>query len=128
MTVVLDLMSGTVQIFDTAAKEAVIAAFAQSRGDNSTWLYAERYGDQVVDTGRCYTLGDFTAIKELKCPNCDEDLVKHTNAGRRQYKEYPNLLTCPKCWHKYNPVSGEVPGTIELTRISNKGKRMKEYP
>ena len=52
------------------------------------------------------------------CPNCGETLVEHTSAGRGRYKEYPNLLVCPVCWHKYNLVDGK------LERISNTGKKM----
>jgi len=42
--------------------------------------------------------------KQPRCLNCKEDyLVPHNSAGKRQYKDYPNLLICPKCWHKYHP-------------------------
>lgn len=33
--------------------DAVIAAFAQERGDYNTWEYARKYG-QTVETGTCH--------------------------------------------------------------------------
>ena len=48
------------------------------------------------------------------CPNCEVGtLVPHRSAGKGQYKEYPNLLICEKCWHKYDP---QLDGSLVLVR------------
>ncbi len=55
---------------------------------------------------------------EHKCLNDGTVLVKHRNAGKRQYKSYPNLLICPNCWSKYDP---QEDGT--LVRVKNPSKK-----
>jgi hypothetical protein len=52
------------QNYSCTPREAVIAAYAQSKNDWNTWQYAERYG-HLVDEGK-YTLlcGDFSAFKD----------------------------------------------------------------
>jgi hypothetical protein len=45
-------------------REAVIAAYAQDKGDWNTWLYSEKYGDKVLETNLCFICGDFTTFKE----------------------------------------------------------------
>ena len=55
-----------------------------------------------------------------KCPNCEQaELVPHRNAGKGQYKDYPDLLVCPFCWHKYVERGGK------LIRIKSRKGRMK---
>jgi hypothetical protein len=45
-----------------------------------------------------------------KCPYCIKGkLVKHRNAGKGQYKDYPSLLVCPLCWHKFDPDHDMAP-------------------
>ena len=53
----------------------------------------------------------------MSCPNCDHELVKHSSAGKRQYKPYPELQVCPRCWFKYNP---KPDGSLQ--RISKTGR------
>ena len=42
------------------------------------------------------------------CLNCGNSLVKHAGAGRGQYKDYPDLLICEQCWHKYVEREGKL--------------------
>ena len=45
-----------------------------------------------------------------ECPNCSAGkLVKHRDAGRGQYRDYPKLLVCPACWHKFDPDHDMAP-------------------
>jgi hypothetical protein len=45
-----------------------------------------------------------------KCPYCIKGkLVKHRNAGKGQYKDYPSLLVCSLCWHKFDPDHDMAP-------------------
>lgn len=51
------------------------------------------------------------------CPNCGEKrLVPHRNAGKRQWKEYPDLLVCEVCWTKWALRDGK------LVRVKSKKK------
>ena len=52
--------------------------------------------------------------EDRPCPNCGTGhLVPHRNAGKRQYREYRNLLICENCWHKYDP---QPDGSLVLIR------------
>lgn len=46
-------------------RDAVIAAYAQSKGDNNTWDYKERYSHLVKESERCVICGDFTTFKRV---------------------------------------------------------------
>lgn len=43
-------------------EDAVIAAYAQSKGDYSTWNY-HKYQNEVVTGATCVTLGDWGAFR-----------------------------------------------------------------
>lgn len=62
MTAVLNLDNYNEQIYSLSPREAVIAAYAQSRGDNNTWDYEKRYGKMVKKHGRTWILGEYTAV------------------------------------------------------------------
>lgn len=62
MTQVLNLATGETFTYSCAPDQAVIAAYAQSKGDYNTYDYAKyrnllRQGDRVV------TCGDLTALR-----------------------------------------------------------------
>lgn len=60
-TRVVNLATGAERVYSLPPRAAVIAAYAQGRGDWNTWAYAERYGRQV-ETGRWHLIcGDWTA-------------------------------------------------------------------
>lgn len=64
MVKVMSLMSGEMVAELTCdPKMAVIGAYAQSRNDNNTWQYNERYGHMVTEGKHFVTCGDFTARK-----------------------------------------------------------------
>jgi hypothetical protein len=44
--------------------DAVIASYAQSRGDWNTWDYQRRYSSQLEESETIFTLGDYSAFKE----------------------------------------------------------------
>lgn len=52
-------------VYILPAREAVIAAHAQSRGDYNTWNYETTYGAAVLETALGFSLGDFWAAKPL---------------------------------------------------------------
>ncbi len=66
-TTVLNLATCHEQTFSCSPREAVIAAYAQSRGDFNTWDYEKNYGTQVLGimqpTHTTWNLGDFSAIE-----------------------------------------------------------------
>jgi hypothetical protein len=67
MTVtVINLFTKEKKIYTCSSREAVIAAYAQEKGDWNTWQYKERY-DKLVLQGR-YTLlcGDWSTLKDEK--------------------------------------------------------------
>lgn len=51
------------QVYTCSPKEAVIAAFAQSKNDWSTWEYEKRYSEQVIESKKTVSCGNFCAIK-----------------------------------------------------------------
>lgn len=57
---VIDLSTGKKQIFTCSPEEAVIAAYAQSRGDFNTWDYEKKYS--VVRGKQTVACGDFSAL------------------------------------------------------------------
>lgn len=61
MVTVRDLRTGREQVYSCTPRQAVIAAFAQDRGDWNTWDYETRYG-HLVENGRWHFFcGDFAA-------------------------------------------------------------------
>lgn len=62
-TTVVNLRTGAEQIYTTDAVSAVIAAYAQARGDYNTWDYRQRYEALVTrgPSGRTVACGDFAA-------------------------------------------------------------------
>lgn len=50
--------------FSCSPRQAVIAAYAQSRGDWNTWDYEQKYGHMVkLIRGRTWSLGDFACVE-----------------------------------------------------------------
>ncbi len=64
LTTVHDLSSCTEQAYSCSPREAVVAAYAQSRGDWNTWDYETKYAHLVRYSGtnnRTVSCGDFAA-------------------------------------------------------------------
>jgi len=62
MTTVHNLRTGAEQAYSCTPREAVIAAYAQERGDWNTWNYAATYGDMVTTGGYSVACGDWAAL------------------------------------------------------------------
>src|SRR5690606_1611525 len=62
VSIVLNLATGEELTFFIPAREAVIAAYAQSQGDYNTWDYERRYGALVIRGRLTWGLGDFAAM------------------------------------------------------------------
>lgn len=62
MTNVLDLSTGNWLSFSCSPREAVIAAYAQSKGDFNTWDYT-KYNSQVVESQLFVYCNQFGAAK-----------------------------------------------------------------
>jgi hypothetical protein len=45
-------------------RQAVMAAYAQERGDWNTWEYRERYGANVRESSLCFYCGDWATFKD----------------------------------------------------------------
>lgn len=58
---VRNLRTGEEQTFSCAPQEAVVAAFAQERGDFNTWEYRERYAGVVVFNQATVSAGEWSA-------------------------------------------------------------------
>lgn len=63
-TRVVNLRTGISTYYILEPESAVIAAYAQSRNDNNTWEYEERYTPDVIHGSRTVACGDFTAVME----------------------------------------------------------------
>lgn len=63
LSYVFNLATQEWQLFTCGKREAVLAAYAQSRKDWNTWTYEERYGSLVQETERTYLIGDFSTTK-----------------------------------------------------------------
>lgn len=66
---VLNLYTGQYYYYDRNLhpKLAVIAAYAQNKKNNwNTWTYEEKYGGQVRETLYCYSIDDFSVIKNME--------------------------------------------------------------
>ena len=61
---VLNLYTGEYSYYskEIHPSEAVIAAYAQSKGDWNTWLY-EKYEDLLRESEDCVFCGDFSTFK-----------------------------------------------------------------
>jgi len=64
MTDVMNLNTEQVSTYSLSPREAVIAAYAQARGDWNTWDYAKHYSELVYETTLCFTIGDFSSFKD----------------------------------------------------------------
>lgn len=51
------------EVYTCSPREAVIAAYAQSKGDYNTWDYEKKYGEIVVETERTLLCGNFVVGK-----------------------------------------------------------------
>lgn len=80
--VVYDLSSTREQTFvGVSPREAVIAAYAQSRGDYSTWEYEGRYGGLVILGNLTVACGDFCASRVDPSVPVKERPVPRTKEG-----------------------------------------------
>jgi hypothetical protein len=62
-TEVLNLATGATYEYSLPPKNAVECAYAQyEQGDYNTWEYAGKYNAQLTTNGRCWYLGDFSAL------------------------------------------------------------------
>lgn len=66
MSTAFNLSTGERRIYSLSPEDAVIAAYAQSRGDWSTWSYQTRYSGQVVTGAVCVTIGNWSAFRRAE--------------------------------------------------------------
>jgi hypothetical protein len=52
------------QVYTCAPKEAVVAAYAQSKKDWNTWDYAKQYNSLVLEGGETFLCGYFSVFKD----------------------------------------------------------------
>lgn len=64
MTTVMNLETGEKQIYACSPQEAVIAAFAQSKGDWNTWDYKEKYSHLLLEGEFTFGCKNFAAFKD----------------------------------------------------------------
>ena len=64
---VVNLATNERRQYTCSPREAVIAAYAQSKGDNNTWNYSERYDCMVQRYRLWYFLNDWA------CRHAEED-------------------------------------------------------
>jgi hypothetical protein len=64
MCTVMNLATAKKQNYTCTPKEAVIAAYAQSKKDFSTWDYEKRYGHLLEEGKYAYFCGDFSVFKD----------------------------------------------------------------
>jgi len=65
MYTVKNLADGSTQVYSCCKpKEAVVCAYAQSKGDFNTWNYDSKYSNLVEESELCYLCGDFCVYKE----------------------------------------------------------------
>lgn len=60
---VVNLVSGEERFYSLEPREAVIAAYAQSLGDNDTWLYEHHYGGFVFEGRFSFGIGSWACVK-----------------------------------------------------------------
>ena len=61
---VMNLITGDTQDYTCTPREAVVAAFAQSKKDWNTWDYKKRYDALVLESEKTIGCGDFAAFKD----------------------------------------------------------------
>ena len=65
-TNVIDLRIGKViAVYSCEPEIAVIAAYAQARGDFNTWDYSKKYGARVYRGGYSVSCGDYCAMVKV---------------------------------------------------------------
>lgn len=62
MCTVMNLITEEKQVYTCSPKQAVIAAYAQSKGDWNTWQYDEHYGHLLEQGKQTVLCGDFGAF------------------------------------------------------------------
>ena len=76
MITIFNLATQERKDYSCTPRQAVIAAFAQEKGDFNTWQYEERYGTRVQEGKHTFLCGDWSALKasdELKPGHTDLD-------------------------------------------------------
>lgn len=107
-------------------EDVLIELIGYDASGMETWRAEERELFDVKEAlGNGIVRYDVVRIEIWKkpiCPNCGEGrLEPHNRAGQRQYKDYPNLLICEKCWHKYMPTPEG-----KLLYVKNPAKKVKK--
>ena len=74
-------------IYTCSPEDAVIAAYAQSHKDFSTWQYQERYGHLLLRGKFTVNCGDFSAF--YRCPFCEKEMPHYYQLG--------NTIGCQDC-------------------------------
>jgi hypothetical protein len=64
MCTVMNLETSKTQNYTCTPKEAVIAAYAQSKNDYNTWDYEIKYNHLLEEGKYTYICGDFSAFKD----------------------------------------------------------------
>ena len=62
-TEVRNLYTGEMRVYSCAPFQAVVSAYAQSKGDYNTWQYRERYWDNVDAGNVSFCCGDWAALR-----------------------------------------------------------------
>lgn len=53
------------------------------------------------------------------CPHCGSGKLEPSRgAGKGPYRDYPNLLSCPACGRRFDPIDGELV-YVEVFRIAD---------
>ena len=60
---VVNLSTRQELIYTCSPEDAVIAAYAQERGDYNTWQYKERYGHLLEEGKHTFLCGDWSVMK-----------------------------------------------------------------
>ena len=64
MCTVLNLATMEKKIYSCSPREAVIAAYAQAKGDWNTWDYEKRYDYLVEEALHTFLCGDWSVFKD----------------------------------------------------------------
>lgn len=65
---VYHLGTGELRVYAGATpRKAVMAAYAQARGDMNSWDYESRYGHETWEGRQSVHCGDWAALKENEC-------------------------------------------------------------
>jgi len=90
---VMNMATGEIRTYSLSPEDAVIAAYAQSRGDWSTWNYG-KYRDEVVTGAACVSLGDWGAFRNGRRLS-GHRLTQPLNQQRRDERCDDGLLMRP---------------------------------